>query len=107
MKKVLSSLVKNKKDSQWTIFTNHGRVLILLSLTPDITIRELSSVTGITERAIQRILADLQETSYITVVKQGRNNSYILNLNQNFRHPVESHVKIKSMISAINKKDKK
>ncbi len=89
------------KNLSWTFLTNHGHVLILLSLEPEITVRDMSIQVGITERAVQRILAQLIEADYVDVKKVGRRNRYLVDLEKRFRHPIEENCKIKSLITLV------
>ena len=43
----------------WTFLTNHAHVLITITADPEITLREVASRVGVTERATQSIVADL------------------------------------------------
>jgi predicted HTH transcriptional regulator len=63
----------------WKFISNHGIVLLLIAQKGDITARQLSEIVGITERSIQRIIKDLQESGYLQVKKIGRSNSYRIN----------------------------
>ena len=47
---------------KWTFFTNHGHVLVYLARHPDARVREIAAEIGITERATQAILADLNRS---------------------------------------------
>ena len=49
--------------------------------------RDLSVRAGITERAVQLIVADLEEAGYITRHRVGRRNRYVVNTASDFRHP--------------------
>ena len=82
--------------SSWTFFTNYGHVLFLLAQEPDITVREMSIKVGITERAIQRILSDLEKDNFIEVTKVGRQNTYKVNLDRHLRHDLEKNTTIKT-----------
>src|ERR1700730_8293231 len=57
---------------QWTFLTNHGHVLVLLSRNPSLVLREVALRVGITERAVQRIIADLESSGFIEREKVGR-----------------------------------
>ena len=59
----------------WTFLTNHAQVLLCLAETPDIRLRDVAERVGITERATQRILADLVEAGYVETARIGRRNS--------------------------------
>jgi predicted ArsR family transcriptional regulator len=74
---------------QWTFLTNHGHVLICLSRNADARIRDIATEVGITERAAQGILAELEADGYVTKVKRGRRNRYRIHPEQTFRHPAE------------------
>jgi DNA-binding IscR family transcriptional regulator len=75
--------------SQWTFFSNHGHVMICLSRNSDVPLREVALAVGITERAVQRIVADLEEAGYLIREKRGRQNVYTLNKDMKLRHELE------------------
>lgn len=85
----------------WTFMTNHAHVLFCLAREPDIRLREVADLVGITERAVQRIVADLQEGGYITVHKEGRRNRYEVNAELKLRHPVENHRTVAELMELI------
>ena len=60
----------------WRFLTNHGRVLLCLAHDPDLRIRDLALVLGITERSAQKILGDLVRAGYVTRRRVGRRNEY-------------------------------
>jgi DNA-binding Lrp family transcriptional regulator len=76
-------------------------VLILLAQYPDMVLREVAARVGITERAVQRIVNDLEEEKYITRVKAGRQNTYQLNLTWPLRHPIERHRTVGDVVRVI------
>ena len=73
----------------WTFLTNHSHVLLCIGAEPDLTMREVAARFGITERAAQRILADLIEAGYLEAEKIGRKNHYKVNGDLPLRHPLE------------------
>lgn len=73
----------------WTFFTNHGHVLLCIARDPGIRIRDLAERVGVTERAAQRIVADLAEAGYLERTRDGRRNRYQVREDLPFRHPVE------------------
>ena len=77
-------------ERQWTLLTNHGRLLLLIARHPDARLRELAEEAGITERSAQGIVADLERAGYIHKDKVGRRNRYRVNRAQPFRHPAEA-----------------
>ena len=64
-------------------------------------LREVAARIGITERAVQRIVADLEEDGFIDREKVGRKNHYRITVTQPLRHPIESHCTIGDLISLI------
>jgi DNA-binding MarR family transcriptional regulator len=60
----------------WTFVTNHAFVLSSIAHNPIITGCELASEIGITERAIRRIIAELEGAGYITKMREGRRLRY-------------------------------
>jgi predicted transcriptional regulator len=82
----------------WTFLTNHGHVLIALSLDPEARIRDIAADVGITERAAQAILADLERDGYVTKIKEGRRNRYVIHHERGFRHPAESQHPISDLL---------
>ena len=105
-KKTLNRLSKEESSKTtsgtWTFFTNHAHVMILLAQYPEMVLREVAIKVGITERAVQKIVADLEETSFIKKERVGRSNRYKLLLNKPLRHPIEAHKTAKEVISLIN-----
>ena len=88
-------------QSKWTFLTNHTHVLICLARDPEMVLRDVASLVGITERAVQRIVAELEEGGYLEKEKEGRKNRYRLTLSKSLRHPVESNCDLKSLVDLI------
>lgn len=76
-------------NQNWTFLTNHGHVLLALYRNGDLRQREIARLVGITEGAVHRILAELEECGYIDIERVGRRNNYSVNPALGFRHPVE------------------
>jgi len=88
-------------ENRWTFLTNHAHVLILLSQNQSIVLREVALAIGITERAVQRIIADLEGDGFIEREKIGRKNHYQIITKQPLRHPIESHRTIGELLAMI------
>lgn len=89
--------------SQWTLFSNHGHVLVVLSRDPDARLRDVAQVVGITERAVQKIVRDLQDGGMLSIEKQGRRNRYHLHGNVSLRHALEAHCTTGELLALINR----
>ena len=85
----------------WTFLTNHGHVLLLLSGDPNLRLRDIAERVGITERAAQRIVAELVEAGYVTRTRNGRRNRYVVHPRLPFRHPVEQPHRIGVLLDAL------
>ena len=86
----------------WTFLTNHAHVLIVLYNQSDLSLREVANRVGITERAVQRIVQDLEESGYLDHEKIGRKNYYSVTTNQALRHPIEAHRKIGDLLRLVS-----
>lgn len=89
--------------AKWTFFTNHAHVLFCISEDPDITLREVAMRVGITERATQRIVAELEEGDYLRHERKGRRNHYELLDDAPLRHSIESHVAIGDILRVLQR----
>jgi MarR family len=63
----------------WGFLTNHSHVLLCIARDPQARARDIAAQVGITERATQRILADLIADGYVTRTKVGRRHHYKIN----------------------------
>ena len=88
--------------NRWTFLTNHAHVLIVLNAEPDVVLREVAHRVGITERAVQRIIQDLEAEGFIKIEKVGRKNRYQVRKKQPLRHPIEAHRDIGDLLELIN-----
>ena len=85
----------------WTFLTNHAHVLICIAEDPNTRIRDLAGRVGITERGVQRIIAELEEAGYLTHEREGRRNVYRLRANQPLRHPLERHRDVGVLLALV------
>lgn len=90
-------------NSDWTFLTNHAHVLFCLAQDPEIRLRDVADLVGITERAVQRIVTELEDGGYITRQRNGRRNSYIVHPQRSLRHKIESHRQVKDLLALIFK----
>jgi len=89
--------------SNWTLLSNHGHVLVCLSRDPEARLRDVAAAVGITERAVQKIVRDLQDGGMLGVTKSGRRNSYRIHRNQNLRHELEADCTVNDLLSVVNR----
>ncbi len=89
-------------SGHWTFLTNHSHVLILLAHDPSMILRKVAAMVGITERAVQRIIADLQGEGFIERQKVGRQNHYRILRERKLRHTVEAHRTVGDLLRIID-----
>jgi DNA-binding IclR family transcriptional regulator len=89
----------------WTFLSNYAHVLLCIAREPEIRLREVANRVGITERAVQRIVADLEEGGYLSHSRQGRRNRYEMHLDRPLRHSVESHRDVGALLDLILRPD--
>ena len=75
--------------ADWTFLTNHAHVMVCLRRDPTARMRDVAAAVGITERAAQRIVSELEEAGYLEREREGRRNRYTLNMKLPLRHPLE------------------
>jgi DNA-binding IclR family transcriptional regulator len=85
----------------WTFLTNHAQVLLCLADTPDIRVREVAERVGITERATQRILAELIDSGYVRAERVGRRNRYTIDRQHAMRHSAQLGYEIGALLQAL------
>lgn len=83
---------------RWTFLSNHGHVLVALAEDPDARLRDIAERVGITERAVQGILADLEDGGYLRRERVGRRNHYRLKRGGRFRHPSEAGASVDALV---------
>jgi len=85
----------------WMFLSNHAHVLVCLALDPTARLRDIAARVGITERAVQTIVADLEEAGVVSRERAGRRNAYRLNLQVPLRHPLESHRTVGALLAMV------
>jgi DNA-binding MarR family transcriptional regulator len=100
---------KNKKKLKpdpragWTFLTNHSHVLICLSKNDGLRIRDMAERVGITERAVLKILGELEEGGIISRERDGRRTRYQIHASIPLRHPVEAHCNVSHLLRIAKK----
>ncbi len=89
---------------EWTFFTNHAHVLLCIARDPGVRLRDVADAVGITERAAQRIVADLEEAGYLARQREGRRNRYEIESDLPLRHPLERDHAIGEILDVLRPK---
>jgi DNA-binding MarR family transcriptional regulator len=86
----------------WRFLTNHTQVLLCIARVPDVRLRDVAEQVGITERAAQRIVADLVEAGFVERERKGRRNSYRINEHRHMRHPAQEDIEIRALLDLVH-----
>ena len=87
---------------RWTFLSNHAQVLLCIAKNPAITTREIGQRVGITERAAQKIIQDLEQAGYLVRHREGRRNRYELFLDRPLRHPAQKGLTIRDLLEMLD-----
>ncbi|MYS95665.1 MULTISPECIES: helix-turn-helix transcriptional regulator [Streptomyces] len=87
----------------WTFLTNHARVLAAIADNHSARIRDIAAHCRLTERAVQKIIADLEQDGYLSHTREGRTNTYRIDPAKVLRHPAEAGLTVASLLSLLVK----
>lgn len=94
-------VAQSDRQSTWTFLTNHSHVLVCIARDPMVRTRDLAVRVEITERAVQRIIADLVLAGYLSRERVGRRNRYVVNHGLHLRHPIEAHCHVGDLLALV------
>jgi hypothetical protein len=89
-------------ERRWSYCTNHGYVLACLARRPDVRLREVARLVGITERAAQKIVGDLEAAGAVLRIRVGRCNHYRIDPSQDLRHPLAMHRTVGDFLALLD-----
>ena len=81
--------------------TNHAAVLLCIASDPEIRMRDIADRVGITERAAQRIVADLVAEGYVIRRRVGRRNVYEVEPARRMRHRLARHRQVGAFLELM------
>jgi hypothetical protein len=81
--------------------TNHGLALLCIAANPEIRIRDIAADVQITERAAQRIVADLISAGYLDRTRIGRRNRYSVQAGLPVALPAQRDVDLNSLLNVL------
>jgi DNA-binding transcriptional ArsR family regulator len=85
----------------WTFLSNHGHVLVCLTRDPAVRVRDVATQVGISERAVLRILGELEAAGYVRRTREGRRSRYAVQAELPLRHPVEAQRSVGDLVAAV------
>jgi DNA-binding MarR family transcriptional regulator len=86
---------------EFSFLTNHGKALLLIAGDSRIRMRDIASGLGITERATQRIVADLADAGYVDRTREGRRNIYDVRTDMPLGLPLQRDIDIGSLLAIV------
>ena len=93
--------MSSENGKPWRFVTNHTQVLLCIAQDSDVRLRDIAQMVGITERAAQRIVADLAEAGYVKIERVGRRNRYSVEHNAAMRHEAQTGHEIGELLDLL------
>lgn len=97
----MKSETKIPAPTTWTFLTNSTHVLVCLSKDSTKRVRDLALEIGITERAVLRILSELERDGVLEKQREGRRNTYTINFDFPLRHHLEAHCCLRQLLDSL------
>lgn len=85
----------------WTFITNHARVLAAIAENQSARVRDIAAHCRLTERAVQKIISDLEQSGYLSHRRDGRGNTYRIEQGKILRHPAEAGLTVASLLALL------
>lgn len=89
-------------ERSWTFLTNHAHVLLCLTRDQDVRVRDIAAQVGISERMVQLVLNDLEESGYLRRTRVGRRNEYVV-VGGPLRHPLEQEHQVGELLEILGR----
>ncbi|MFI0898067.1 helix-turn-helix transcriptional regulator [Streptomyces sp. NPDC020983] len=86
----------------WTFLTNHARVLATIARNPQIRVRDIAANCMLTQRAVQKIISDLESDGYLSHTRVGRTNTYEVAAGMSLRHPADAGQTVAALLSLFS-----
>jgi DNA-binding MarR family transcriptional regulator len=103
MKALLSAEAPDSGTApEFAFLTSHGKALLLIAHDRRIRIRDLANRLGMTERATQRIVADLANTGYIDREREGRRTLYTVKTHLPLGLPIQRDIDIGALLAILS-----
>jgi len=87
--------------AEWNLLTNHANVLLCITDEPDIRLRDLATRLSISERAVKRIVADLERVGFISRERHGRRNHYLVHGEASIAGPMTRGLQLGALLAAL------
>lgn len=94
-------MARPSAESHWDVLTNHGLVLLTIARNPNARVRDIAAAVGVTERATQAILRDLDRDGYIVRSRVGRRNRYSVRRRAALPHSLLEPATVGDLVDAL------
>ncbi len=81
--------------------TNHGLTLLCIANDPGVRMRDIAADVQITERAAQRIVADLIDAGYLDRERVGRRNRYTVRAGLPISLPARRDIDLNALLNVL------
>jgi len=85
-----------------SLLTNHAHVLCILASEPTVRVRDLADRVALTERAVLRIVSELEAAGYVRHRRRGRRNIYEVDRDLPLSHPTERHLTVGTLVAMLS-----
>ena len=89
--------------ADWSLLTNHARLLLLIDHVPDLRVRDMAERLGLSERGTALILRDLREAGYVTSRREGRRVYYTVVPSKPLRSDLLKHRTVGQLLELLSK----
>jgi DNA-binding MarR family transcriptional regulator len=100
-----ASASSSHRAPDFAFLTNHGKTLLVIAHDPRIRMRDIAALLRITERAAQRIVAELAEAGYIDRERNGRRNLYSVKTHMPVGLPTQRDIDIEALLAILHRND--
>jgi len=87
--------------TEWTFVTNHAVVLSFVARNSRITALEMANEIGITERAVRKIIKDLEAEKYLGKRREGRRVRYSIRPKMSLRHRTQRDTLVGDLLKVL------
>jgi DNA-binding MarR family transcriptional regulator len=87
--------------ADWSLLTNHGRLLHAIENEPGLRARDMADRLGLSERGVALILRDLREAGYVTTRREGRRVFYSVVADKPMRRDSLRHQTVGQILSLL------
>ena len=89
------------QEHVWTFMSNYAHALVCVARDPDATLREIADRVGVTERAVHRIVSELEAAAVIKIDRTSRSHHYEIDVTIPLRHPLEEEKTVGDLLFAL------